>query len=787
MKKQQPEVSEGRVKNKSKSIERRQAPHKQAKEALQRYELLARHSRDSILFMRRDDGRILEANAAATSAYGYTHEELLALSIHDLRALETQGLTADQMGEADRQGILFETFHRRKDGSTFPVEVSSQGATIGATRTLISVVRDITERKQAEEALRDSEARFRTLADATFEGIAITERGRVVDANEQLLQIIGGTRTELIGQEVASLVAPEDRDRVMASILGGLESRIEHGMFRRDGTPIIVETHGRTLAYQDRQVRITAISDITERKKAEESQKRSEEAALRLAQETGVIAEIGRIISSSLDIEEVYERFAEAVRKLIPFDLILVNLVNQQEGVMTTAYAAGMEVAGRRKGLVVPIKGSVTEEMIHTGEPILFQPESIEEAQNRFPGLLLSFQGGLRSRLSVPLIARGEVIGSLTLWSKQEKAYGERDVRLAQGVASQIAGAIANARLFSERKRSEEKLRESEESYRSLVETSPDAVFLHEEGRFVYLNPAAVRLYGAGSAEELYGKIAFDIVHPDDREMIRSRTDFIMATGVPAPLKEIRILRRDGSAVDVEATAGVSYYRGRKVIQVIQRDSTERKRAEEKIRTSLREKEVLLKEIHHRVKNNLQIISSLLFLQASRTEHHGAVSALRESQARIKSMALIHERLYASPDLASVDMGKYTRDLVSDLQYSHMPEDGLIRLTLNIEDIPLGITEAIPCGLIINELVSNALKHAFPNGREGEITIQLQRAAANQIALTVRDNGVGFPEHVDFRKSPSLGLTLIKSLVEQLDGAIELDSREGTAFTVTFG
>jgi PAS domain S-box-containing protein len=367
------------------------------------------------------------------------------------------------------------------------------------------------------------------------------------------------------------------------------------------------------------------------------------------------------------------------------------------------------------------------------------------------------------------LIARGEVIGSLTLWSKQLKAYGERDTRLAQAVASQIAGAIANAQLFRECKRVEQALRESEESYRSLVETSPDAIFLHEEGKFVYLNPAAVRLYGAGSAEELHGKSAFDIVHRDDRESIRSRTYFIMTTGVSAPLKEMKIVRRDGSSVDVEAKAGLSYYRGKKVVQVIQRDITERKRAEEKIKAALKEKEVLLKEIHHRVKNNLQIISSLLYLQAKRTEHPGAVAALRESRNRIKSMALIHERLYQSPNLASVDMGEYTRDLVSDLRRSHSTEESSVRLKLNIEDIPLGITEAIPCGLIINELVSNALKHAFP------------------ITLTISDNGIGFPEHVDFRKSPSLGLTLINSLVEQLGGAIELNRRGGTTFTITFG
>ena len=220
---------------------------------------------------------------------------------------------------------------------------------------------------------------------------------------------------------------------------------------------------------------------------------------------------------------------------------------------------------------------------------------------------------------------------------------------------------------------------------------------------------------------------------------------------------------------------------------MIQRDITERKRAEERIRASLKEKEVLLKEIHHRVKNNLQIISSLLYLQASRTEHAGAVSALRESRNRIKSMALIHERLYQSANLASVDMGEYTRNLVSDLQRSYRIEESAVRLRLNIQDIPLGITEAIPCGLIINELVSNALKHAFPKGRAGEVTIGLRRATANRTTLTVSDNGIGFPEQMDFRKSPSLGLTLINSLVEQLGGTIDLDRRGGTTFTITFG
>jgi PAS domain S-box-containing protein len=336
---------------------------------------------------------------------------------------------------------------------------------------------------------------------------------------------------------------------------------------------------------------------------------------------------------------------------------------------------------------------------------------------------------------------------------------------------------------ITERKQAEEALRASEERHRTILQTAMDGVWLADtQGRLLEANEAYCRMSGY-SAQELLAMRIPDLEASEMEDDTASHIQKIMAKGDDR--FESRHRRKDGSLFDVEVSVQYRPADGGQFV-VFLRDITERKRAEAKIRASLKEKEVLLKEIHHRVKNNLQIISSLLFLQTSRTEDPGVVSALSESRNRIKSMALIHERLYQSPNLATVDMGKYTRNLVSDLQHSYGIEHGSVRLTLNVESISLGITEAIPCGLIINELVSNALKHAFPKGKEGEITIEVQRGNTNQITLTVSDNGIGFPEHVDFRKSPSLGMTLVTSLVEQLGGAIELDTRGGTAFTITF-
>jgi PAS domain S-box-containing protein len=214
-------------------------------------------------------------------------------------------------------------------------------------------------------------------------------------------------------------------------------------------------------------------------------------------------------------------------------------------------------------------------------------------------------------------------------------------------------------------------------------------------------------------------------------------------------------------------------------------DITVSRYAEEQIKASLKEKEVLLKEIHHRVKNNLQIISSLLSLQGSEILDPKASQRFKESQDRVKAMALIHERLYQSPDLAKIDFAGYVRNLTGHLVRSYRVNSNAIRLNMEVESVPMNLDVAIPCGLIINELVSNALKYAFPDGSGGEIQVRFGEQNGHGLRLTVKDSGIGFPAGMDPENSDSLGLKLVRSLTEQLGGSVSFCSRAGLQCDIT--
>lgn len=217
----------------------------------------------------------------------------------------------------------------------------------------------------------------------------------------------------------------------------------------------------------------------------------------------------------------------------------------------------------------------------------------------------------------------------------------------------------------------------------------------------------------------------------------------------------------------------------------LQREIAERKRAEEQTKISLKEKELLLKEIHHRVKNNMQIVSSMLSIQEIQIKDKADLEIFRESRSRIRSMTLIHEKLYQSEDLAKIDFAEYTRSLAVDLFATYNTAHNTIKLQVNVENVYLDIITAIPCGLIINELVSNSLKYAFPDGQTGQITIDF-RAQNNTYHLIVGDNGIGFPKYLDFRKTESLGLQLVRLLAKKIDGTIEFERKKGTFFKITF-
>ncbi len=230
-------------------------------------------------------------------------------------------------------------------------------------------------------------------------------------------------------------------------------------------------------------------------------------------------------------------------------------------------------------------------------------------------------------------------------------------------------------------------------------------------------------------------------------------------------------------------------YHENKIIEVsgIAHDITERIHHEEKVNQSLKEKEVLLKEVHHRVKNNMQVISSILNLQSSYVTDEYALSLLKESQNRIKTMAYIHESLYQNKTFTSINFSEYISTLASNILQSYAASAQKVSLSLNVNKIILNLDTSIPAGLIINELVTNSIKHAFTESKQGIILINLN-TKDNVLFLEVSDNGKGFPKEIDFRNTNSLGLQLVNTLVEQLNGKLELsgNKNEGTSFYINF-
>jgi len=583
----------------------------------------------------------------------------------------------------------------------------------------ISIQRDITERKRAEEALKESKERFRALTESTSDWVwEVDENAAYRYASPKVKELLGYDPEEIIGKTPFDLMTPEDAKRVAAEFGAVVEAqkpfdRLENVNMHKDGRIVLLETSGVPIfdAGGKFQGYRGIDRDITERKKMEQR------------------------------LQEKTELF-DAILSNVP---ICVSRLDSN-GTHTLSLGSGLKRVGLKENQLIGV--NIYETYPHIKK---YFKKAVEEGIAEFE------DGGIYE--GKPWYFR--------TWLFCSKAIGKGFFSISVDV--------------TERKRAGEALRESEERLSSFMDSATDGFFLYDsELNYVDFNRAGVEIFSL-NREDTIGKNLLDIV-PNLKETGRyDRYMEVIKTGKPFFVDDIVPHPKFG-----DKHLAVRAFKVGDGLGIITTDITEHKKADEQIKASLKEKEILLKEVHHRVKNNLQVISSLLNLQSRYLKDKQGIEVFKDSQNRVRSIALVHEKLYQSKDLTRLNFAEYIQNLTSHLFHSYGVNSDTITLKINTHDASLDLDTAIPCGLIINELVSNSLKHAFPAGKKGEISIDLHSDNENRFTLIVSDNGVGFPKDLDFRNTESLGLQLVTTLTNQLDGSIELDSSGGTTFRIRF-
>jgi PAS domain S-box-containing protein len=775
-------------------------------------------------------GRVTFANPAVATLTGYTIEELLGQPMHAMLFRSDADVTPHPWEACPILATLTTgAVHRhaeavlwRKDGRSFPVEyistpIHEEESIVGA----VVMFNDITVRKRAEDALRLSQERYALAVNAGKVGVWDWEIESGQMYLDPILKALLGFEEAEIPNDIeswASHVHPDDRQRVMAAARDHLEGRtadyvIEHRMVHKDGSArwflvrgtALLDAHGKPYRM------VGTDFDITERKEVEVVlQRLKDELELKVEERTIELKRLNEQLLADLVMRQRAEaslaaeaRFLRtqtevakvALSSLRPEELAqpLVETIGRAQG-----YAYGGLWRAHEEGKRITLVASFGEGTapfigvsLELSDSTSFTALIIRTGQSTFRNYIQETPYGghaitrslkAQALLGLPLIARtGQIVGAMTFADMENpERFSERDLTQGTVLANQVAQAFENSELFSQ-------VNQLQEQYRVVTEAIDDTVFtLDSEARFTFGNAAGERLTGY-RRQELLGRLFTDLVVPEDLPELLGRFKRALAGEAISPHVRAEIIRQDGCRVPIELSMANLVHDGRIIGRVgVARNISDQRQAEEQIRASLQEKEVLLKEVHHRVKNNLQIISSLLNLQSKYITDPKALQMFIDSQNRVKSMALIHEILLRSKDIAKIDFAEYIKNISVQIFRLYGAYSRKIRLETNVENIMLDVDTAIPCGLIVTELVTNSLKYAFGEAQEGSIYIEFSSDGAHTLTLLVRDNGSGFPKDVDFQNVESLGLKLVVALAKQLSGTVELDHASGTTFKVTF-
>jgi PAS domain S-box-containing protein len=703
-------------------------------------EAIYNESADAIFLVDRETHLTTDCNQRAVEMFGASGKaELINIEGQTLQKQQfTPSETLAIVEEINQWGVWSQEIeYVTKQGNSFWGNLAVKQITVAGTVINLVRITDITARIQTKAALAKSEEQFRLTLELTHIGNWDWDvQSNEVIWNDNHFRLLG-LEPDISAAKYQlwhNAIHPEDVNRVEQALLTALKYgrnyETEYRVIYPDGSIHWLTGRGHGI-YNDagEPVRMLGvIIDISDRKKAEQA----------LQEKETFLSSIYDGVGESIFVVDVKDD---------DFRFVGLNPAHEQ---LTGLFSQD-------------IQGKTPEEIL--------------------PPPVAAF---VRQNYQDCVDARETITYEECLPFKGQETWWITSLTPLQNENSEIYRIVGNSLNITEHKRAQQMLELQAIITRSMAEGI--CLVRAADGIIVYANPKFKQMFGY-NAGELIGEHISIINYADEQVDAKAVnvaiTNAVIQNGEAT--YEVHNIKKDGTPFWCSATTSVFQHpEYGTVLVAVQQDITEHKQAEEKIKASLIEKEVLLKEIHHRVKNNLGIVSSLLQMQSRRTEDPQATAILRDSQNRIASIALVHEKLYRSEDLANIDFAQYIADLTTYLFDSYNVNSNDIRLQTQVEDLSLDIETAIPCGLIINELVSNALKYAFSSNCEGEIKIFFCQDTNHTCVLIIRDNGVGLPEGFETSKTKTLGLSLVQGLVKQLRGQLEINCQQGTEFKITF-
>ena len=718
-----------------------------------------------LLYILNEKNKFIDVNQTVLNKYGLSKEEIIdqtpelfsAEGMNDLKRVMEQ---IEMAWKGQGQDLLW--WSKTSKGEIFPKQLNLRKGEYFGKAVLVASGRDITTQINYEKKLESSRLKYKELIDSSVVGVAILEKDKIIFANEKLAEITHyKSASDIIGKERVDFIdmhkLPVISRRMERLGKGDEVEMSEFEIKDAYGNKFEVAIKPKIIDFEGKESLMLSVLDLSDRKKAEKAQKKIVET---------------KSMNESLKIQ------LDANRKI------------QRELKDSQSYTEGIIESYRDLIFTADIEGKINR--INTAG--LQQLQIKEETYLNQPFEVIFELENDQTRIKKAIRKRKEFNGEASLLRKDGSSFHSYlSINPLYSTTQKYLGIVCVCRDISDIKEKEKEITAQANKLYSIIESSSHFFFTLNK-------KLKISSFNSLFREDIVKNLDIEVEEGFSFKKLFDNRD-----------KESKIAQLDkwkkkidetfngaSTRIDVKrkGTTGETFYREIYLnpilsekgtvdeISGIGHDTTEKKLYEQELQRSVEEKEVLLKEVHHRVKNNMQVISSILNLQSHYIKDQNSLNVLRESQSRIKAMASIHERLYSNESFSKIKFSEYAENLAKDLVQTYDLER-VIKLECSFDEVFLSLNQAIPCGLIINELISNALKYAFNGKLDGKITL-IVKDLENKILLSVKDNGVGIPKEIDYLNTDSLGLQLVNTLVKQIEGVLELNISGGTNFLIRF-